>query len=179
MIEVYDEENREYFPMWSTDPGYTGGLNRWEHHAYQKALKAGKLGGRTRRDALRDRAAFLDKRQKSLSGLSFRDREEPIELLEAEERRLSGKRAANPGCAQVPELHIPTRIDGSDREDIPVPPPQTRPEETADANRREGAGDVRSDPSRRVADELGDTDALLNPSWDFSGGVPDDEDEED
>lgn len=176
MIEVFDEVNKEYFPMWSTDPGYTGGLNRWEHHLYQKALKAGGHGATTNRDRLRGKAKHLEKMQKTLSGKSFREREEPVELLEAEERRLSGKRAANPGCAQVPELNIPTRIDGATREDIPMPPPQKKEEEHASIG--EGAGDVRSDPSKPIADELGDTDALFNPSWDFTNGAADDDGEE-
>lgn len=176
MIEVYDEVNKEYFPMWSTDPGYTGGLNRWEHHVYQKALRNRK--GATKHDKLRNKAIFLNERQRTLSGKSFREREEPVELMEAEERRLSGKRANNPGCAQVPELGIPTRIDGAKREDIPKPPPQTK-EDPAVA---EGEDDVRSDPSREVARELGDDETILQPrrpSWDFSDGADDDHDEDD
>lgn len=178
MIEVFDEENRAYVPMWSTDPGYTGRLGRWEHRVYQKALRDGKLGATTKRDRLRVKARTLDQRQKTLTGKSFREREEPVELLDAEERRLSGRRAVNPACAQVPELHVPTRIDGADREDVPMPPPQTRAEE--EANRPEGDADVRSDPAKTIADELGDIDALLGqPSWDFAAGTPDDDEEDD
>ena len=177
MIEVYDEVNKEYFPMWSTDPGYTGGLNRWEHHIYQKELRAGGRGSITSRERLRRKSTHLDNLQKTLSGKSFREREKPIELLEAEERRLSGARAASPGCAQVPELHIPTHIDGAKREDIPMPPPQNK-EEEMDSNGAEGSADLRSDPAKGIAEELGDADAMVEPSWTFSDDISDDEEEE-
>ena len=178
MIEVYDEENKEYFPMWSTDPGYTGGLNRWEHHIYQKELRAGARGASTNRERLRNKSAHLDHLQKTLSGKSFREREAPIELLEAEERRLSGKRANNPGCAQVPELHIPTHIDGAKRNDIPMPPPQSR-EEDMDEDAPEGSSDVRSDPSKDISEEIGEADAMVEPSWIFGSADADDYEEED
>ena len=59
-----------------------------------------------------------------------------------------------------------------------MPPPQTRAEE--EANRPEGDADVRSDPAKTIADELGDIDALLGqPSWDFAAGTPDDDEEDD
>lgn len=179
MIEVYDEDAKDYFPMWSTDPGYTGGLSRWEHQTYQKALKAGGGGVSTSRDRLRGKAKTLQQRQKTLTGKTFREREEPVELLEAEERRMSGKRGANPHCAQVPELGIPTRIDGSKREDIAKPPPQKRKEEVADLD--EGEADVRSDPSKEIARDLGDDVAILrpaNPSWDFNDDAAEEEEEE-
>jgi hypothetical protein len=178
-IEVYDDENKTYFPMWSTEPTYTGGLGRWEHQAYQKYLKSGGGGATTKRDKLRCRAKYLDERQKALTGLSFREREEPVELLEAEERRLSGQRAQNTNCAKVPELSIPTRIDAGKREDIPQPPPQPSMKVLTDGS--EGADDVRSDPSKEIARELGDdlTELGLRRSlWDFSDGAAD-EDEED
>jgi hypothetical protein len=176
MIEVFDDLNQEYFPMWSTDPGYTGGLNRWEHQDYQKALRSRK--GATKHDKLRNKARRLNERQRTLTGKSFREREEPVELLEAEERRLSGKRAWNPACAQVPELGIPTHIDGAKRNDIPKPPPQTKDEIEGD----EGAADVRSDPSRDIAQELGDDEAILHPgplSWAFPDGTADDDEDDD
>jgi len=180
MIEVFDEVNKEFYQMWSTDPGYTGGLNRWEHHIYQKTLKVGGGGATTKRDALRNKAKILNERQKTLAGKSFREREESVELLEAEERRLSGRRAKTPGCAKVPELNVPTHIDGAKREDVPKPPPQTRKEDSGD--RAEGEDDARSDPSKEVARELGDDDAITTPanrSWNFTTKPADDEDEED
>ena len=177
MIEVYDEQNKTFFPMWSIEPGYTGGLNRWEHQIYQKYLRDGGGGTRTIRDKLRSKAKFLDARHKALTGFSFRERLEPVEILEAEERRLSGKRAGNPDCAKVPELWIPTIVDGAQREDIPRPPPQTAAEVSETG--LEGDDDVRSDPSKDIERELGDDEARLGQEkslWDFSDSV-DDEDE--
>lgn len=175
MIEVYDEVNEEYFYMWSTDPGYTGGLSRWEHRIYQKALASRK--GATKQDRLRNKAKHLNDQQRTLSGKSFREREQPIELLAEEEMRLSGKRAANPGCAQVPELRIPTRIDNAKRDDVPKAPPQPRDE----VDVGEGGHDLRSDPSRDIARELGDDEAILgaaNVSWDFAAGNAAEDDDE-
>ena len=177
-IEVYDEENKTYFPMWSTEPDYTGALGRWEHQIYQRYLRSGGGGVKTKRDKLRSRAKYLNERQKALSGLSFRERGEPVELLEAEERRLSGKRAQNPDCAKVPELMIPTLIDGTNREDVPRPPPQSR---KAPADESEGEKDVRSDPSKEIARELGDDIAQLGSAqslWEFPEGAADDDEEE-
>jgi hypothetical protein len=127
------------------------------------------------------RGKFLEERQKTLTGKSFRDRLPDVELNEAEERRLSGKRAANPDCAKVPELHVPTRIDGADREDVPMPPPQTKegddsrvgtnakakPDPLA-AAAGEGADDVRSDPSLGISAEL-----FAPEKWNFSNMPPD------
>lgn len=176
MIEVYDEENRAYFPMWSTDPGYTGGLNRWEHHVFQKALRDGKYGATSKRDRLRAKAETLEKRHRTLTGKSFRDRGASVELLNEEERRLSGRRAVNPACAQVPELHVPTRIDGADRDDLPTPPHQGKSDDATDLP--EGAADLRSDPSRKIAEEVGDDDALLGTElWKFSDDDDEEEDE--
>ncbi|WP_294338043.1 hypothetical protein [uncultured Sphingomonas sp.] len=172
MIEVFDRENKEYVPMWSTDPGYTGGLNRWEHHAYQEALRKQRTG--SRRGRLRTRGEYLEARQKTLSGKAFRERLEDVELLEAEERRLSGARGSNPACAMVPELHVATVIDGGDREDIPFPPPQND-QRNSDAAAKppadEGDEDIRSDPKIAINDELFDAD-----KWDFSGPQTEDED---
>lgn len=173
MIEVFDDVNKKYFPMWSTDPGYTGGLNRWEHHIYQKALKS--VDGRTYRDRLRNKGKHLNDRQETLSGKSFREREESVELLAAEEIRLSGKRGQNPDCAKVPELHIPTTVDGAQREDIPSPPPQR-----AVGDDLHGADDLRSNPSKALKRELGEEDELdtpINPSWSFDDSAVDDEDD--
>jgi hypothetical protein len=178
MIEVFDVENKGYFPMWSIDPGYTGGLNRWEHHLYQKHLRSGGGGGGTKRDRLRNKAKHLEERQRTLTGKSFRERGETVELLEAEERRMSGRRGRTPGCATVPELSIPTTVDGTKREDAPMPPPQGK----APVDDAEGADDVRSDPSKAIARQLGDDEAVLRgpaPSWDFNDDAEDDEDEED
>ncbi len=180
MIEVFDEENKEFFPMWSTDPLYTGGLNRWEHHIYHSLLRSGAGSSQTKRDRSRIRAKQLNDSQKTLSGKSFREREAPVELLEAEERRQSGKRGFNLNCAQVPELHIPTHIDGAQRNDVAKPPPQRRKE----AEVAEGDDDARSDPSKKIARDLGDDEATtnpFNPTWQFPDGSDsyDDDDEED
>ena len=105
------------------------------------------------------------------------DEGDPVELLAEEEMRLSGKRAANPGCAQVPELRIPTRIDNAKRDDVPKVPPQPRDE----VDVGEGGHDLRSDPSRDVARELGDDEAILgaaNVSWDFAAGTAAEDDDE-
>lgn len=178
-IEVYDEENKTYFPMWSTDPEYTGGVGRWEHQIFQKHFRSGGGGAKTKRDQLRSKAKYLDARQKALTGLSFREREEPVELLQAEERRLSGKRAYNPNCAQVPELMIPTRINASDRQDVPTPPPQKSQQALADGS--EDMDDVRSDPSKEIARELGHEEAAVAPArglWDFPNDTTDDDEED-
>ncbi len=174
-IEVYDEENREYFRMWSTDPGYTGGLTRWEHQIYQKALRS--AGGRTKRNAQRERAKFLNERQRTLTGKSFRERAADVELLEAEERRLSGRRGLNFDCATVPELGIRTHIDGAGREDLPMPPPQKRDPAPA-FDTPDGADDRRSDPSRKVSEDLGDADAVVRPSWNFKDATAEDDEED-
>jgi hypothetical protein len=178
MIEVFDEENRDYFPMWSTDPGYTGGLNRWEHHLYQKHMRSGGGGSGTKRDRLRNKAKYLDERQKTLTGRSFRERGETVELLEAEERRLSGRLGRTLGRVMVPELNIPTKVDGTKREDVAMPPPQSK----LPIDGAEGADDVRSDPKKSIARELGDDEAILHaptPSWNFAGDAEDDDAEDD
>lgn len=177
MIEVYDEANGVYHEMWSTDPGYTGGLSRWEHHAYQKLLRQGGAGATTKRDRLRSKAKHLDKMHKTLTGKSFREREHDFGLLEAEERRQSGARAANPDCARVPELGLATGIGGLDRKDIPIPPFQGKAADTPEGQEED---DLRSDPTAKIAEETGQPEieelSVPRSRWDIADSVAEDED---
>lgn len=167
-IEVYDPENREYHRLYSVDPGYTGGLSRWEHNLYKKYLKEGGTGAKSDRDRMRQKSIHLTKRAKNLADLPFRKRDEPTALMEAEERRLAGKLATNPNFGQVPELYTPTEIGGQNRQDEPTPPSQGQAP-SLDANDMEPL-DQRSDPMPAILDDVG----LGNPEaphttsrWDF------------
>lgn len=53
MIEMIDDETAESIPMWSTNPQYTGGLSRWEHHQYVEMMRKRKGPGQrdTRKEA--------------------------------------------------------------------------------------------------------------------------------
>lgn len=91
MIEVLDETTGEYHPMYSTDPEYTGGLSRWEHHLYRDYLKAdgrgsarqaGRVAAKAKRDVLRNFDAELAK-------MGMRERGVAAALMEAEAARQS------------------------------------------------------------------------------------------
>lgn len=184
-IEIYDEHAGTYHGLYSTEPEYTGGLTRWEHHQYQKLLRKGGGGATTRRDGLRRRAKHLDAKHRILKDVPFRERGVPAALMAAEEERLSGARARRPGYAETPELHIPTGVGGADRVDAPKPPPQDRVERSADPDAAgqdsEAEFDVRSDPSAEIARELGDDrpEAADSPGrWDFDDDDGNDDDHE-
>lgn len=170
MIEAFDETNGTYHEMWSTEPGYTHQLSRWEHHAYQRLLRQGGDRAKTKRDRQRAKAKHLDRMHKTLTGKSFREREHDFGMLEAEESRLSGARVNRPGCASVPELRVPTNIGGEDRQDVPTPPPQGKSADTPEGQEEE---DVRSDPKLRIAEETGqpevDEDQTKRSRWDDDG----------
>lgn len=167
-IEVYDPENRDYHRLYSVDPGYTGGLSRWEHNLYKKYLKQGGTGAKSDRDRRRLKMIHLSNRAKNLAELPFRKRDEPTALMEAEERRLAGKLATNPNFGQVPELYTPTEIGGQNRQDEPTPPSQGQAT-SLDANDMEPL-DQRSDPLPAILDDvgLGNPEAPQTASrWDF------------
>lgn len=131
MIEVLDETTGTYHPMWSTDPDYTGGLSRWEHHHYQNYLAAHQKG-RARQKARTSAKAKQDKLRQfddEIYKMGIRDRAVPLALIEAEEKRATAVSAhgeiagANP-AQTADDLSWSVDLGGSDRKDDPRPPPQ-------------------------------------------------------
>ncbi|MEG5227016.1 hypothetical protein QUB34_30975 [Microcoleus sp. AT9b-C5] len=178
MIEVYDEQNRSYHRMYSTDPGYTAGLSLWEHHTYKQLRKAGGRGARTAKDTLIVKAKHGRQRAEILTGVPFREREVPTALMEAEERRMAGRRSRDPLYGQMPELYVPTEVGARDREDLPAPPPQYA--KGKEFRGPDAADDVRSDPIPGILSELGQDDpeqGNVSNRWEFEdlGEEPEEE----
>lgn len=151
MIEVLDETTGEYHPMWSTDPDYTGGLSRWEHHQYYSYLSA-QNKGRARQKA---RIAVKAKRDKLRSfddefyKLSIRNRAVPAALMDAEERRAEVLAAQDASkskslAAAADELAWTVTVAAKDRQDAPQPPPQ-KGRNTTGRKRRENRPPTRPD----------------------------------
>lgn len=125
MIEVFDPETGTYHEMWSTEPEYTSGLSRWEHHQYLAMMRAGGNGAITEENRLLQKGRSLRAQDEILPTLPFRERAVGAALVEGESyRRASGARAKRAGFADVPELGATMSAGGGDREDMPTTPPQ-------------------------------------------------------
>ena len=146
MIEVLDETTGKYHPMWSTDPEYTGGLSRWEHHHYRDMLKMAGRGPATDRSRIRAKSKqeVLKKFDSLLDELAIRDRAVPMGLIESEEMREAQLAAGTAGAGPVSPHHREARVPDEGREDVPTPPPQSR-----STDRK---GRPRSKPLKRAED---------------------------
>ncbi|WP_375393484.1 hypothetical protein [uncultured Sphingomonas sp.] len=142
MIEVLDEETGKYHQMWSTNPRYTGGLSRWEHHQYCAMVRAGKGGATSDREWVARKGAMIVAFDTEMPKADFTARENMAALMEREDiRRKSGARANDPLFAQLPEIGLVTELGGEGRLDTPVPPPQKnprKPKEEPKAPKRDG-----------------------------------------
>jgi hypothetical protein len=134
-IDLYDPEGRTYHRLHSTEPDYTAGLTRHEHHEYRRMLAVKAGGSKRKANALRRRAVLLKQIEDELPKQSFRARAAGVAVLEQEEARMaSGHLGRTAAYDRLLVPIVPTDPTGEDREDEPVPPPQpsrplkTRPE---------------------------------------------------
>ena len=172
MIEIFDPETGSYHGMWSTEPEYTSGLSRWEHHQYREMIRAGKGGAVTEESRLLAKGRSLIEGERDLPSLPFRERATAAALTEAEGyRRASGARARRPGFAEVPELGLEMTPGGEGRLDRPTSPPQ--PSRGGRAGRK-GAGERTAASRRAPRREKGYGQASLprEPSSPASSGSP-------
>jgi len=133
-IEILDEVTGKYHSMWSTDPEYTGGLSRWEHHHYQSYLTAdgrgprrqmGRVAAKAKQKTLRD---FDD----DLYKLGMRSRTVPAGLIDGEARRearlaeAASERAEEQAFieTEIAERCWEVDVGGGDRKDLPRAPSQ-------------------------------------------------------
>ncbi|MHB9879006.1 hypothetical protein ACSMXM_05000 [Pacificimonas sp. ICDLI1SI03] len=138
-IEVLDPQTGEYHQMWSTDPEYTGGLSRWEHHLYRDLLKAEGRGGALQKNRInaKSKQKVLMKYDQELHAMGFRERAKAVALMEAEERRqetIDAAASARMASTLTPDEFRSWEVapGGEGREDIPAPPPQGRMGRRAD-----------------------------------------------
>lgn len=93
-IQVIDDDTGEGFTMWSTNPGYTGGLSRWEHHQYQEMMRK-RLGpgqvnlsqNDVEREIMATKAGFLSQFDERRPKMSLQESGIPTALVECEEHR--------------------------------------------------------------------------------------------
>lgn len=133
-IEILDVVTGKYHPMWSTDPEYTGGLSRWEHHHYLSYLTADGRGSKRQkgRVAAKAKSEVLKGFDDDLYKSGIRARAVPAGLIDGEARREArlAEAAAEQEAAQakiegeITENCWEVEMSGSDRKDLPRPPPQ-------------------------------------------------------
>lgn len=173
MIEVLDETTGEWHPMWSTDPDYTGGLSRWEHHHYMDFLASQDRGRKRQRGRVNAKAKqeILRSFDDEIYKLGIRPRGKRFALIEAEEercRKLQNMESDSKDHAQGGVKSWKMKPGGEARKDVPRPPSQKgnkggprkaeheapkRPEEygsasTAHLTRPTQNGDVRKEQSK-------------------------------
>ena len=123
-IEVIDDDTGEGFSMWSTNPGYTGGLSRWEHHQYQemtrKRLGPGQVNlnqNDVEREIMATKAKFLGEFDERRPKMTMQGSSLATALVECEERRqaeLEGAAAAIEGS--YPQAGDRARASKSDED---------------------------------------------------------------
>jgi len=93
-IQVIDDDTGADFSMWSTNPAYTGGLSRWEHHQYQemtrKRLGPGQMNlsqNDVEREIMATKADFLARFDERRPKMSLQESGIPTALVECEEHR--------------------------------------------------------------------------------------------
>lgn len=116
-IEVIDDDTGEGFSMWSTNPLYTGGLSRWEHHQYQEMMRKRLGPGQVNldqddveREIMATKAQFLGEFDDRRPTLSLQGSAIPTALVECEERRqaMLEEAASRGGTADLRLCHQET-----------------------------------------------------------------------
>lgn len=87
MIEVLDETTGRYHPMWSTDPGYTGGLSQWEHRLYRKLLRLDDRGSARQKGRVSAKADQLSDLDRDMSQFALKQRGKLFALIDSEAHR--------------------------------------------------------------------------------------------
>ena len=138
-IEVLNEARGEWVRLWSTEPDYTQGLSRWEHHEYRRLAKerGERLDVPGSQAAARRRT--LAQLEANLPNMGFRQRAGLAVFKDCEQVRfLSGARGAR-GTPQLPRPEPgiavgaePTRPGGRGSGPKPTRPPE-RPRGTGGA----------------------------------------------
>lgn len=136
-IDVLDVHNNRFVTLYSTQPGYTGMLSRWEHDQFRKMARARGEKFDTEGQRIRSRIQSLRSIDVNAPKESLRRRNAMHALYECEQvRRLSGQRAKSPRFEHdLPEDFFPMTSATGLRRDVPAPPPGPAKTETRAAKR--------------------------------------------
>jgi hypothetical protein len=129
--EVYDEERHRCVPVFSTEPGYTWCLSRWEHGEYKQMVAAQKPRRQSELEKMRARKHRVQQAAKDMPRASIRVASRAAALIAHDEvRRASGIRANAPEFMQPSLYGILARSGRDQRTDVPksvhVPAPPGR-----------------------------------------------------
>lgn len=126
--EIYDEERKRFVRVWSTQPGYTQFLSRWEHGEFKQMTSEQRPRRISELKRMRLRSERLRQVAADLPRASMKAASKAAALLECDEfRRASGARAHKPEFTN-PAMHgilANAGVDG--RTDIPRPVHVPRP----------------------------------------------------
>jgi putative transposase len=163
-ILVYDEENKSYITLYSTQPRYTVRLSRWEHNAYRQMARERKEKYDTEGQRFTSRAKSLRKIDETCHKLPFKRRNAMAALYDLDQvRRHSGKLGQSADFKRdLPESPFNVRSVGALREDTPTPPPG--PKSSGSMNSKPYASPERP---QGYYEDLGETLAdLVSFDWD-------------
>jgi hypothetical protein len=126
-IEVFDESNNKYVPLWSDDPDYTEFLTRFEHRFHKSCIISGATGAQTADDRAVRRAEGLDRAWSDMQDKPFSIAKTAAAVLECVEVRARAKNIQDdPDLSNFEHLLIRTSVGGEDRADVPKGPSQSR-----------------------------------------------------
>ena len=126
-IEVLNDSNNEFVPLWSDDPDYTRFLTRYEHTFHQSCVKTGETGAQTAEDKANRRAEGLLKAWSDLEDGPFKIAKVAAAVLECAEVRECAKNVKDdPDLGDFSHLLMLTDVGGDQRNDVPFGPSMAR-----------------------------------------------------
>lgn len=126
-IEVLNDSNNEFVPLWSEDPAYTLFLNRYEHNFHQLCVRSGDTGAQTAEDKANRRAEGMLRAWSDLEGGPYKIAKVAAAVLECVEVRERAKNVKDdPDFGDFSKLLMLTDVGGAERNDVPFGPSMTR-----------------------------------------------------
>ncbi|WP_174275549.1 hypothetical protein [uncultured Sphingomonas sp.] len=135
MIEILDEANNDFVPMWSTDPDYTTHLTRYEHNFHVQAQRAGATGAPTDEENALVRGTRLQRAWEDLHNKPFQIAKKAAAVIEAGRIRVRGGHVRETSdMTDFAAFRIEEAVvsQGRDRDGIPKGPLQSHAEKDVD-----------------------------------------------
>lgn len=132
-IEVLNDSNNEFVPLWSDDPDYTLFLTRYEHAFHQSCVKTGETGAQTAEDKANRRAEGLLRAWSDLEDGPYKIAKVAGAVLECVEVRERAKNVKDdPDFGDFSQLLMLTDVGGAGRNDVPFGPSMARSRQEAE-----------------------------------------------
>ena len=127
LVEVLNEHAKEFVPLWSDDPEYTGFLTRYEHRFHQSCVIKGTSGAQTEQERALLRGNSLLKAWEDVRNKPYAIAKKAAAVIECAEVR---ERALNiqddPDLTDFSHILLETNVAGNTGATVPLGPAQSR-----------------------------------------------------